>query len=247
MTTARESWEAVFFDIGGVVVSLPSIRQGYVDYLEEFCADHGLDPESAVEEWRSALGEHFKSGEGTEYMAAMPGYRKAFRAIVDGDVEESDWRPGFEAATAAAMEPEPHAVETIRALDDAGLYLGIVSDIDTWEAHRMLDAFGVDGAFDGVTTSEDVGYKKPDRRMFEDALAKSETAPGRTLMVGDRYDHDMQGATERGIQTVAYNGAAADAVADAARAGHRVLDDPTVDYAVDDLRDVLDIVGVTED
>lgn len=242
--TVRESWDAVFFDIGGVIVSLPSIRQGYVDYLEEFCLERDLDPEAALAKWRSVLGEHFKSGEGTEYMAALPGYRKAFEAIVDGDLDESAWRPGFEAATGAAMEPEPAVVETIRALDAAGLYLGIVSDIDTWEAERMLEGFGVAEAFDGVTTSEAVGYKKPDQRMFDDALSKSETAPGRTLMIGDRYDHDMRGATKAGIQTVAYNGEAAEAVADASRDGYRVLDDPAVDYAVTDLRDVLAVVGV---
>lgn len=241
--TELDSWDAVFFDIGGVIASLPSIRDGYADYLESFARDHGLDPEEALERWRAALGEHFKSGEGNEYMTAEEGYRKAFDALVDG-IDDEAWLPEFKRATREALEPEPNVVETIHTLDEAGLSLGIVSDIDTWEAERMLDLFGVEAAFDGVTTSEAVGYKKPDRRMFADALAKAESAPGRTLMVGDRYKHDMQGATRMGIQTVAYNGTAAEAVADAERDGYRVLDDEYVDYAVDDLADLPDIVGV---
>jgi len=241
-----DDWDAVFFDIGGVVVSLPSIRQGYADFLAEFAEDWGLDPDEAIEEWRTALGDYFTSADGTEYLSARDGYREAFRAITHDGLDDEAWVPGFEAATAEAMAPEPGAVETIRELAEYDVHLGVVSDIDTWEAERMLDAFGVADAFDAVTTSEAVGYKKPDRRMFADALENAGAPPGRTLHVGDRYEHDMQGATRAGIQTVAYNGTATEAVADAARNGHRVLDDPAVDYAIEDLSDLLAVVGRSE-
>ncbi|MFB6142048.1 MAG: HAD family hydrolase [Halorientalis sp.] len=241
-----DSWDAVFFDIGGVVVSLPSIRQGYADYVAEFAAERGLDPAETLEEWRETLGDHFRSAEGTEYVTAREGYRKAFAAVVDGDLREEEWRPGFEAATAEAMEPEPHAPETVRALADSGLHVGVVSDIDTWEAQRMLDRFGIADSVASVTTSEAVGRKKPDAAMFETAIEAAGVAPGRSLMVGDRYEHDMVGATRVGLQTVAYDGTAAEAVADAEREGHRVLDDDAVDYAVEDLRDLLALVGLED-
>jgi putative hydrolase of the HAD superfamily len=177
-------------------------------------------------------------------MSAAEGYQKAFDAIVDGDVTREDWEPGFLQATTAAMEPEPNVVKTIRGLDEAGLYLGIVSDIDTDEAHRMLDLFGLDDSFDGVTTSEAVGYKKPDRRMFEDALDRAGVDPGRALHVGDRYDHDMQGASETGIRTVAYNGTAFERAEEIGRDGYRVDGDGAIDFAVADHRELLDVVGV---
>jgi len=245
-TDLPDSWDAVFFDIGGVIVNLPSIRQGYADYLREFAAEHDLDPDEALGTWREALGDFFKSAEGTEYRTAREGYRRAFRALVD-DIEEDEWRPGFERATGEALEPEPHVVETIERLDEAGLYLGIVSDIDTWEAHRMLDRFGVEDAFDGVTTSEDVGYKKPDERMFADALGKAEgVSPERSLYVGDRYEHDMEGGTAAGLWTVAYGGTAAEEIADAERDGRRVVGDDAVDFHGEDHRDLLSIVGVED-
>ena len=241
-----DSWDAVFYDIGGVIVNLPSIRQGYANYLREFAAERDLDPEEALATWRGALGDYFKSGEGTEYRTAREGYRRAFRALVD-DIDEEEWRPGFKRATAEALEPEANAVETIDRLDDAGFYLGIVSDIDTWEAHRMLDRFGVDDAFDGITTSEDVGYKKPDERMFADALGKANGVdPSRSLYVGDRYEHDMQGGTAAGLWTVAYGGTAAEKVADADRDGLRVVGDDAVDFHAEDHRDLLSIVGLVD-
>ncbi len=237
-------YEAVFFDIGGVIVSLPSIRQGYVDFLESFAAERDLDPGPALETWRERLGEHFRSATGTEYVSAADGYHKAFQAIVDSDLDREEWEPGFEAATKAAMEPEPNVVETIRALDDAGRYLGIVSDIDTREAHRMLGQFGIDDAFDGVTTSEAVGYKKPDQRMFEDALDTAPVDPTAALMIGDRYDHDMQGGTEAGLVTVAYNGTAFERAEEAGREGHRVVGEAAIDYAIEDHRALPEIVDI---
>jgi len=239
-----EEFEAVFFDIGGVIVNLPSIRAGYAAYLQEFAAEYDLDPQQAIETWRETLGEHFRAAEGNEYRTANEGYTRAFDALVDGDRSAEDWRPGFEAATRDAMETEPNAVETIRALDEAGFYLGIISDIDTWEAHRMLDTFGLDDAFDGITTSEAVGYKKPDSRMFRAALDEAGVDPARSLYVGDRYEHDMQGGKRADLWTVAYNGTAAEAVEDADRDGRRVLDDPAIDFAVEDHPEILDLVGI---
>jgi len=239
-------WDAVFFDLGGVVVGLPSIRSGYVDYLETFAEERGLDPEWATDAWRERLGDHFNSAEGREYRSAMEGYRKAFQSIVDGELDESEWRPDFERALQEAREPEPNVVKTIRALDQAGLYLGVISDIDTAEAHRLLEDLGVDGAFDGVTTSEEIGYKKPDQRMFVDALSQADrhgVDPGRSLMIGDRYEHDMRGGTEAGLWTAAYGGTAAEEGSATHNDGYRV-DDECVDFVVEDLAEVLAVVGV---
>jgi putative hydrolase of the HAD superfamily len=245
MTRERPAeWDAVFYDIGGVIVHLPSIRGGYADYLQSFATEHDLDPETALQTWRETLGAHFKSADGTEYRTAREGYQRAFGALVDG-IDEDEWRPGFERATGEALEPEPHAVEAIERLDERGYYLGIVSDIDTWEAHRMLDRFGIDDAFDGVTTSEAVGYKKPDERMFADALAQADgVAAERSLMIGDRYDHDMRGGKEAGLWTVAYGGTAAEEIEGTERDGLRVVGDDAVDFHAADHRDVLEIVGV---
>jgi putative hydrolase of the HAD superfamily len=243
MDEPQGEFHAVFFDIGGVIVNLPSIRAGYAEYLEDFASERGLDPEEAADAWRERLGEHFKAAEGTEYRSAEDGYRKAFQHIAGEDLAEEEWRPDFEETLREARELEPHAAETIRALDDAGLYLGIVSDIDTAEAHRMLDDQGLSDAFDGITTSQAVGYKKPDERMFEDALAQAAdhgVEPGRSLMVGDRYEHDMQGGSEAGLRTVAYNDAAEEVQA---RDG-LCAEDEYVDFVVDDLAEILDIVGI---
>lgn len=222
------AYDAVLWDIGGVIVELKSVREGYAAFVAELAAEHDLDPEAALDTWKSTLGEHFKGREGTEYRTAREGYEKATAALFDGDPPD-DWEATFAEATDATLRAEDGAVETVRALDEAGLELAIVSDIDTREAENMLETFGVRERFDHVTTSEDVGHTKPDARMFRDALDALDVAPGRALMVGDRHSHDVAGAADLGIGTVGYG------------------EDgwgPEADHEIDDLRELLDVVGV---
>jgi putative hydrolase of the HAD superfamily len=226
-TTPRQ-YDTVFWDIGGVIVELRSIREGYAAFISELATDHGMDPEAALEEWKSTLGDHFRAGDGTEYQSAHEGYRKATTDLFEGD-PPADWELVLEEATAATLRPEDGAVETIEALHETDIQQAIVSDIDTAEAHDMLETFGVYDCFDHVTTSEEVGYKKPDARMFEDALEGIGAAPDRTVMVGDRHRNDIAGAADLGIHTVGYG---ADAHG------------PETDYEIEALGELLDIVGV---
>lgn len=217
----------VLWDIGGVIVELASIRAGYAAFVGELAAEHDLDPDDALERWRTILGDHFRGREGGRYRLARDGYAEATAALFDGD-PPVDWHSRLEAATEDALRPEAGAVETITALSPSDLGLAIVSDIDTPEADLMLDAFGVRDHFDHITTSEAVGYTKPDERTFRDALDAMEADPTRTVMIGDRYDHDIVGAAALGIETVAYG-------ADARG--------PKADHEIDDVRELLEIVG----
>ncbi|MFC5969788.1 HAD family hydrolase [Halomarina salina] len=251
------AYEGVFFDIGGVLLDLSSVRAGHEAFLGRFADREGIDDvEQLVDDWRAALGAYFSGRDGTTFRPALDGYRHAIaaavalqkstsldrEAVLDGrkdhptTVPDADWRPLFEETTTRTVRPSPGAVETVRALDEADRYLGVVSDIDTWEAERMLSGFGIYDRFDRVTTSEAVGRTKPDPAMFEAALADAPVAPERSLYVGDRYDHDMRGGSRAGLVTVAHGGSAAE----------RAAEDPddVVDYVVSDLRELLDIVGL---
>lgn len=228
MTDSSRRYDTVFWDIGGVIIELKSVREGYAAFVAELADQHDLDPERTLDTWKSTLGEHFGGREGTEYRTAREGYEKATAAVFDGDPPE-DWREIFQRASSATLRAEDGAVETIEALSDAGVQQAIVSDIDHREAENMLETFEIRECFDHVTTSEAVGYTKPDERMFRDALSGTDADPDRTVMVGDRYSHDVVGAAELGIATAGYGTDA---------------NGPETDHDIDDLRALLDVVGV---
>ena len=58
---------------------------------------------------------------------------------------------------------------------------------------------GIASSFDVILSSAEVGYKKPDPRIFRDALTRLGTSPGQTLHVGDSIDNDFRGAQAAGL------------------------------------------------
>lgn len=224
--------DAVFWDIGGVIVNLESIQSGHRNFVESLLEEYQspLSPAEALETWRSALGEYFRGGEGTEYRTARDGYRIAIDEILTGSVDEADWESLFQQIHDDHAEPNDGAVETIRRLSEGEFHLGVISDVDDEEGERMLGTFGVRRYFDSYTSSEAVGYKKPDRRMFETALEKAGVEAEQAVMIGDRYANDMEGAHTVGMTTIAYG----------------AEDGPAVDYYVDNLPEILELVGIGE-
>ena len=249
--TQTPDWRAVFWDIGGVVLDLRSVRRGHRRFVEALVDELGLGvpPEEAVETWREAVGAHFREREGTEFRAAREAYARGVAAVAGGDVPEERWRPLFADATAAELRPEPGAVEIVSRLAETDLHVGVISDVDDGEGRRILAEFGLLDRFDSITTSEAVGRTKPDPAMFEAALSAAGVAPERSLMVGDRLEHDARGAREAGMHAALYD---PDGGPDAAAAGPDADpdgdagDDPA-DYRLADLRDLPAVVGVPEE
>jgi putative hydrolase of the HAD superfamily len=151
-------------------------------------------------------------------------------------MSESEWLDLFVAATTERLRPVAGAVETVERLDEADYYLGVVSDIDSREAERILESFGLHDRFADVTTSEAVGRTKPDPAMFETALAAAGVDAGDCLYVGDRYHNDMRGGARAGLTTVAMG-------ADAAREDGAHDPDGVVDHVVEEPRELLDLLG----
>ena len=225
-------FEAVFWDVGGVILDLASVRDSHRRFVGWLVSEYdlGASEEEAVDTWRSVVGQHFRERDGTEFRSAQDGYHKAVAAIVGEPVERAAWQPAMREQIDDVVRQNPGARETVSRVAEAGHHQGVVSDADHEELLWLLSHLGVRDHVDAVTTSESVGRTKPDPAMFETAMERSGVAPERTLMVGDRYGHDMEGAARHGIRTAAYG-------AD---------DGPAVDYRLDDLRDVLDVLGIED-
>lgn len=224
--------DAVFWDVGGVILDIGSIANAQRAFVAEAVDAYDLQvtTEAALSTWRGAMSEHFAGRDGTAYRTASGAREKAAVALFDGD-PPSDWRARFERVSHEHTTAHADALETIRALGDAGVYQAIVSDADEGVIPDILDRFDVATHVTHVTTSEEVGYVKPDQRMFETAFEKARATgiePTRGVMVGDKYRNDMEGGKRAGLTTVAYG-------AD---------DGPAVDHRVDDLTELLGIVGV---
>jgi YjjG family noncanonical pyrimidine nucleotidase len=59
--------------------------------------------------------------------------------------------------------------------------------------------------FDMILCSEDVGVNKPNRRVFEEALKRTNCLPENALMIGDNLEADIIGAQKVGIATILFD------------------------------------------
>lgn len=95
----------------------------------------------------------------------------------------------------------PGVPEALRRMRASGLRLVVVSNSDG-SVERGLVAQGLRELLDLVIDSQVVGYEKPDRRIFAEALSRSGAAPATTLHVGDLYAADVVGARAAGLHAL---------------------------------------------
>lgn len=71
--------------------------------------------------------------------------------------------------------------------------------------HVKLDRSNIKHYFKTITSSEEVGVKKPNPRVFKTALAKANISAENAIMIGDTYGADIVGALGVGMDTLYYN------------------------------------------
>ncbi|XP_010476480.1 PREDICTED: haloacid dehalogenase-like hydrolase domain-containing protein 3 [Camelina sativa] len=90
------------------------------------------------------------------------------------------------------------AYETMSLLKDAGVKMAVVSNFDS-RLSKLLKDLNVIDMFDAVIVSSEVGYEKPDERIFKSALEQISVETNRAVHVGDDEGADKGGANAIGI------------------------------------------------
>ena len=85
-------------------------------------------------------------------------------------------------------------------LKGRGILTGLISNVDS-DIEPLLAKVGMPH-LSVVMTSDEAGYSKPNRQIFEAALKKAGVAAGESLYVGDQYNIDVVGALSAGITGV---------------------------------------------
>jgi len=99
---------------------------------------------------------------------------------------------------------EPEVLATLEELRRAGYRMGLVSNIslrpDLMRAD--LERMGLAQYLDATVFSSEVGVRKPDPRIFQEALDRLRVEPPETVFVGDRLYDDVSGAQAVGMRSV---------------------------------------------
>lgn len=98
----------------------------------------------------------------------------------------------------------PHAKEILTYLRPK-YKMYILSNGFTELQSRKMQSAGIAHYFDGMILSEDIGVNKPNPAIFTHALQVAGSTAEESLMIGDNYEVDIEGAQRVGIDQVFYN------------------------------------------
>ena len=100
------------------------------------------------------------------------------------------------------MKPDPAINSFLAHLNDRQVPWGIVTNGPSQMQRHKCQALGLDQVAPFIIVSEEVGYAKPDPRIFGDALDATGLAGGEQVMfVGDNPVTDIDGARRAGMRT----------------------------------------------
>ena len=188
-----DDYRALTFDCYGTLVDWGS---GIVDYLQPLLRSHDLKvSDRRLLNLFSELEPQVQSG-GGRYAEVL---REVLRHISTrlGFTPSEDDLEGF-AQSVGDWKPFPDTVDALSRLAER-FDLAIISNVDNDLFARTNRLLGV--SFAHIITAQDVGLYKPDRAMFDAALATLGEGGG-VLHVAQSLFHDIAPASTLGLDTV---------------------------------------------
>jgi putative hydrolase of the HAD superfamily len=135
------------------------------------------------------------------------------RFVTNGSVEfRREW---VEALSEAYVSPffeippylNPDARSALEYLVESGKGIGLICNTGLtpgFALRRFLDSEGVLGCFDFLAFSDEIGFRKPDYRIFHLVARKLKTDPNSVIHVGDNLRIDVWGAKSAGFRAICF-------------------------------------------
>jgi len=199
----------VLFDaVGTLIYADPPVADVYEDAGRQFGSR--LDARQIALQFRQALAGELGPADDlrrpvTSEANELARWRRIVAAIFP-DVTPAAADSLFDSlwqhfAQPTSWRPFPDVEPALRQLQQRGLQLGIASNFDG----RLLEIAAKMPELapcDQVFVSSQVGFSKPDPRLFAAVAAQLEVLPAEILLVGDDWLADIQGARAAGWQAV---------------------------------------------
>ena len=202
---------ALFLDLDGTLCDARPAWTAGVTAAFELLASHrpDIDRQHAIDEWNTVnqrLLSRLDAGELSMKQVRQRRFRLLLKRL---DAEEDDLAEELNDVLAhvrlSNMYLFDDALPTLRMLR-ARYHVGIITngagddhDDSQWSVLRQL---GLLDLVDSVWISDEVGFRKPDPRLFEGALEEVGVDPAETAHVGDSPAKDVAGANAAGLTSV---------------------------------------------
>jgi putative hydrolase of the HAD superfamily len=127
--------------------------------------------------------------------------RREFGLILD----EASYQKLFHESMIRNSQICKNGYELLHSLKSNGIKTGIITNGQSKLQRGKIDRLNIENLLDCIVISEEVGFKKPDSRIFEHALCEIGCAAKECIFVGDNYEIDFQGCSKVGMRGLLYN------------------------------------------
>jgi putative hydrolase of the HAD superfamily len=192
--------DTILDDTGGVILSWRGACDAHRGSM------NGLEPEGVfdaidrIREWYWSDPERHRAGRLELQWARGEVVRLA---LADLGVDDPDLarRIGdtYHALRDQCIKPFEDAVATVRWLREQGCRLALLTNGGSRGQREKINRFDLAGLFDAILVEGEVGFGKPDPRIYRRALSELDITPDQAWMVGDNLEWDVAGAQREGI------------------------------------------------
>jgi putative hydrolase of the HAD superfamily len=99
------------------------------------------------------------------------------------------------------IKPNLKLIKFLKQSRSREIKICAVSDMQMRYQIKKLKKLNLESTIQYLVTSEEYGFEKPEKGIYDHALKKISSAPHRTVMIGDNIKKDIEGAKAHGIHT----------------------------------------------
>lgn len=144
------------------------------------------------------LWEQYREKQITKAFLNLNRFKQTFESLDLDCPEVSKFAEEYVARSSVSVHLYPETMDVLNYLRPR-YRLHIITNGFQEVQEGKLRVSGLKAYFDCIITSDEAGFMKPDARIFEYALRCAQTLPERSLMIGDDFPVDIEGAKAAGI------------------------------------------------
>jgi putative hydrolase of the HAD superfamily len=209
---AFDLWETLLFERDGASGRRSASRcRSVAETFNKFGVRVSLEQaESALKQVIASLLEVWDRNEDVNHMEQL---ELLVKHVSNGSLSlKSEW---VEELSSAYVSPffevppylNPDAVNVLEDLVEAGKRIGLICNMGLTPGFALrgfLDSEGVLEHFDLLVFSDEIGFRKPDPRIFHFLARKLKVDPGSVVHVGDNLRLDVWGAKNAGFKAILF-------------------------------------------
>ncbi|MBI5031704.1 MAG: HAD family hydrolase [Chloroflexi bacterium] len=203
--------KAIFFDLDDTIIAFEAVSdaawlqvcQEFAQQTNRFTAIELLESINTTRAWYWSDPERHRIGRMNLAGARLALVKMALEKLgCNDDSYATEIAEKYSTVRTEMIDFIPGAKATLERLSAANIRLALVTNGTVREQNAKLKRFDLAKFFQVILIEEQLGFGKPDERVFKLGLDKMQLNANQAWMVGDNLEWDVAGAQRVGIYSI---------------------------------------------